>query len=43
MRSKEVTMNVKALYSDDVTKGFLTWSIIWGLVACGTCSNMSRA
>ena len=26
-------MNVKALYSDDVTKGFLTWSIIWGLVA----------
>ena len=25
-------MSVKAGYSDDVTKGFLTWSIIWGLV-----------
>ena len=26
-------MSVKASYSDDATKGFLTWSIIWGLVA----------
>jgi cytochrome c oxidase cbb3-type subunit 1 len=26
-------MSIKAGYSDDVTKGFLTWSIIWGLVA----------
>src|SRR6266567_1025996 len=30
---QEVIMNQPEGYADDVVKGFLTWSIVWGLVA----------